>query len=87
MANTNYSPTFPMFPGDAFAITPSDVAPLANVAVLYIGNSGPSGSVRVTTAQGNIVSFSGLVAGTVLPLQVRQVWSTGTDVTGLLGIF
>ncbi len=87
MANTNYSPTFPMFPGDAFAVTPSDSANLQNVAVIYIGAAGATGSVRVTTAQGNIVTFAGLFPGTVIPLQVLRVWATGTDATSLVGIF
>lgn len=87
MADTNYSPTFPMFPGDAFAITPNDSSDLTAISVVYVGVAGATGSVRVTTAQGNIVTFSGLAAGTVLPLQVRRVWVTGTDASGLVGIF
>lgn len=87
MAKTNFSPTFPMFPGDAFAITPSDSANLPNVAVIYIGAAGATGSVRVTTAQGTVVTFAGLFPGTVLPLQVLKVWATGTDATSLVGIF
>lgn len=84
MAKTNYSPTFPMYPGSAFAITPSNSANLANVSVVYVGGSG---NVRVTTAQGDDVTFVGLVAGTVIPVQVLKVWSTSTTATNLIGIY
>ena len=84
MAKTNYSPTFPMYPGSAFAITPNNSADLANVAVVYVGGSG---NVLVTTAQGDDVIFSNLLAGTVIPVQVMKVWSTSTTATNLIGIY
>ena len=87
MAKTNYSPTFPMFPGDAAAVTPSDTNDLTTPAVIYIGVIGPTASVKITTAQGSAVTFSGLLAGTIIPVQARRVWSTGTDCTGLVAIF
>lgn len=87
MAKTQYSPTFPMFPGDAFSITPNDSADLPNIAVVYVGGFGTTGAVKVTTAQGTDVTFLGVPAGAVLPVQVRRVWSTGTTATNLLGIF
>lgn len=84
MAKTNYSPTFPMFPGDAASITPSDTINLPQVSVVFVG---VSGNVKVTTAQGSDVTFTGVNAGTVLPVQVRRVWSTGTTATSLTAIF
>jgi hypothetical protein len=87
MSKTQYSPTFPMFPGDAVAVTPSDTQDLSTPAVLYIGNSGSTGSVKITTAQGSDVTFTGLIAGTVLPVQARRVWATGTDCTSIVAIF
>lgn len=87
MAKTQYSPTFPMFPGDAFSISPSDTADLPNISVVYVGGFGTTGAVKVTTAQGTDVTFLGVPAGAVLPVQVRRVWSTGTTATNLLGIF
>lgn len=84
MAKTNYSPTFPMFPGDAASITPSDTIDLPQVSVVFVG---VSGNVKVTTAQGSDVTFTGVNAGTVLPVQVRRVWSTGTTATSLTAVF
>jgi hypothetical protein len=87
MAKTNFSPTFPMFPGDAAAVTPSDASDLPTPSVIYVGNYGTTGAVKVTTAQGTDVTFLGVPAGFVIPVQVRRVWSTGTTATNLIRIF
>jgi hypothetical protein len=84
MAKTNYSPTFPMYPGGAVAITPSNTVNLANPSVIYIG---VSGNIRVLTAQGDDVTFNAVLAGTVLPVQVIRVWATNTTATNLIGIY
>ena len=81
---TNYSPTFPQYPAGAFAITTNDNANLQNVAVVYVG---VAGNIKVTTANGDIVTFSNVSAGTVLPVQVLRVWATGTTATSLTGIY
>ena len=81
---TNYSPTFPQYPAGAFAITTSDTANLQNVAVAYVGGAG---NIKVTTANGDVATFNGLNAGTVLPVQVLRVWATGTTATTLIGIY
>ena len=81
---TNYSPTFPMYPGGATAITPSDTVDLATPSVVYVG---ASGNVQVTTAQGDQVVFLGLSAGQVIPVQVIRVWSTSTTATSLIRIY
>jgi hypothetical protein len=87
MAKTNYSPTFPTYPGNAGAITVSDTNNLEAPCVIYVG---AAGNVKVTTAQGTDVTFVGAQAGQVIPVQVIRVWSTGTTVptpnTNLFGI-
>lgn len=82
--NTNYSPTFPMFPGGAVAVTPSDSAKLAYPSVIYVG---AIGNIKVTTAQGDDVTFTGVPAGFVVPVQVIKVWSTGTTASSLVAIY
>ena len=84
MSKTNYSPTFPMFPGDAVVIVPSDSVNLTTAAVIYVG---VGGNVKVTTAQGTAITFTGVLAGSVIPVQVMRVWSTGTTATNMVGIF
>jgi hypothetical protein len=84
MAKTNYSPTFPMFPGGAMAVTPSDTANLTNPSVIYVGSGG---NVKVTTASGDVVTFTGVLGGTVIPVQVTRVWSGSTTATSMIAIY
>lgn len=87
MAKTNYSPTFPMYPGDAAAVTPSDTRDLPEPSIIYVGTYGTTGAVKVTTAQGTDVTFVGVPPGFVIPVQVRRVWSTGTTASNIIRIF
>jgi hypothetical protein len=84
MAKTNYSPTFPMYPGDAAAVTLSDTVNFAEPSVVWIGTAG---NVKVTTAQGSDVVFTSVPGGTVLPVQVIRVWATGTVAQNIVRIF
>jgi hypothetical protein len=84
MAKTNFSPTFPMFPGDAAVVTPSDTNNFREPSVIWIGTAG---NVRVLTAQGSDVLFSAVPGGTVLPVQVIRVWSTNTNALNIVRIF
>ena len=81
---TNYSPTFPMFPGGATTFTSSDTVNLPTPSVIYVGGTG---SVKVTTAQGDETTFVGVLAGSVLPVQVIRVWVTGTNATSMLRVY
>jgi len=81
---TNPSPTYPMFPGGAVSVTPSDSVNLANPSVIYVGTAG---AVKVTTTQGDAVTFNGAQDGQVLPVSVIRVWSTGTTATNILAIY
>lgn len=84
MAKTNYSPTFPMYPGDAAAITPSDSVNFSTPSIVWVGTAG---NVKVTTAQGTDVVFTSVPGGVVLPVQVLRVWANGTAATNLVRIF
>lgn len=84
MAKTNYSPTFPMFPGDAAAVSPSDTVNLAYPSVVYVGGSG---NVKITTAQGSAVTFTGVQAGSIIPVQALRVWNTGTTATNMVAVY
>jgi hypothetical protein len=83
MAKTNPSPTFPMYPGDAAEVTKSD-STVFSPSVIYVGGTG---NVKVTTSQGTVVTFSGVPAGAVLPVQAIKVWSTDTTATLMVRIF
>jgi len=73
-----------MFPGDAAAVTPNDSTNLAQPSVIYVGGAG---NVKVTTAQGTAVTFTAVNSGTVIPVQVLRVWSTGTTATSMTAVF
>jgi len=62
----------------------SDTVDLSVVSTIYVGGAG---NVKVTTAQGDEVTFVGLLPGTTIPVQVKRVWATGTTATSLLAIY
>jgi hypothetical protein len=73
-----------MFPGGAVAVTPNDAVNLATPSVIYVGSGG---NVKVTTASGDVVTFTGVLGGTVIPVQVLRVWSGSTTATNMLAIY
>lgn len=83
MARTNFSPTFPMFPGDAASVTTSDSVTF-NPSVLFCGSGG---IVRVTTAQGTDITFNSVQPGAILPVQVIRVFATTTTAINMVRIF
>ena len=50
---------------------------------LYVG---VTGDIKVTMANGDVVTFTNVAVG-VLPVSVKQVWSTGTTATGLVALY
>ena len=84
MARTNPSPTFPMYPAGAEAVTPSDSVNLTSPSVVYVGGAG---NVKVTSALGDVVTFYGMQPGGCVPVQVIRVWNTGTTATNLVRVY
>lgn len=69
----------------ARSVTPADGSDLPRPnATLYIGGNG---NVKVTTEEGDVVTFVGVVAGTTLPVVCKRVWSAGTTATNLVAIW
>ena len=72
----------------AVAVTPSattvyDQNGGGQLDALYIGGAG---NVYVVDSHGNTVLFSGVPAGTILPLQCKQVLATSTTATLIVGL-
>lgn len=68
----------------AFVVVPSNTANLTDSArSLWVGGAG---TLKVDMLNGNTVTFSGILAGTLLPIQVKRVYSTGTSATLILGL-
>jgi hypothetical protein len=78
----------PLFgPADnAAAVTPSDGSDLANFSrALFVGGAG---AVKVDMVGGTTaVTLTGVVAGTVLPMRVSRVYSTGTTATNIVALY
>lgn len=70
---------------NAAAVVPSDTNDLAQVARgLFIGQAG---DVAVVMADGATVIFPNVQAGSLLPLRVTRVRSSGTTATGLVAVW
>lgn len=69
---------------DAATVTASDSTHLGNVRSLFIGGDG---NVAVTTAKGTTLTFTGVVAGSILPVMVTKVLSTGTTATNIVALY
>ena len=68
----------------AFAVTPSDsTALLYPTTGIYVG---VGGTVVVTLKSGVDATFVGTIAGSILPLEVSHVKSTGTTATNLIAL-
>lgn len=69
----------------SFTITKSDSTILSpNCRALYVGGAG---DVAVRMLDGSTPTFSGVLAGTILPIQVDKVLSAGTTATLMLGLY
>jgi hypothetical protein len=70
--------------GHAEAVTPSDSTDLTYTSRgLWVGGAG---NVSVIMASGATVTFSGIVAGTLLPIRVSRVRSTSTTASLMLAL-
>lgn len=73
----------------AAAVTTADSGTDASgpFRALYVG---AAGAVKVTTVDGDVVTFPGVTAGFILPVSVKLVWTTGTTVatpnTNIIGL-
>jgi len=67
------------------ALIPSDVTPLPVLTrAVYIG---VAGNLSVELADGDVVAFQNLPAGTILPIRVAKARATGTTAGGLVALW
>jgi len=81
----NYSTSELQSPAsDALAVTPSDVTVFGTrTRGIYIGGGG---TLEVKMVDGTVVTFVGVVAGSVLPIRVTQVRAASTA-TSIVALF
>ena len=69
---------------DAIAVTPSDSTDLVNVSrALWIGSAG---NVSVVMLSGATATFTGVPAGSLLPIRVSRVRATLTTAGNILAL-
>ena len=69
----------------AEAVTPHDSTDLGTVSrAIYVGGAG---NVAAVMLDGNVVTFSAVPAGTILPIRVKRINSTNTTATLMVSIF
>jgi hypothetical protein len=69
---------------NAVLITPSDSTDLATVTrAVYVGGTG---NMKVTMQDSGTVLFSGIPAGTTLPIRVSRIWATTTSATLIIAL-
>ena len=71
---------------NAAAVTPNDSTDLTTAARgLYIGGAGNVVVDMVGT--GSTITFTGVLAGTILPIRVTRVRSTSTTATNIVALW
>lgn len=69
----------------AVAVTPSDTTDLNYLTrAIYVGGGG---DLTVVMANGVTVTFSAVPAGTMLPIRVNRVRTTGTSATLIVALW
>lgn len=71
-------------PSNILTLTPNDGTDLP--AVIRCINAATSGSVRVTTINGDTGTVY-IAAGVTFPIRANRVWATGTTASGLVGLY
>jgi hypothetical protein len=67
---------------DCEAVTPHDTNEI-EFRSLFVGGAG---NISLVTLNGNTVAFTGVLAGSILPVQGRKVRSTGTTATNIVAL-
>ncbi len=69
----------------AEAVTPSDATTFAEASIIYVG---VTGDVTVEpVGSGTNITFTGVPAGSILPVRVSMVYSTGTTATNITRMY
>ena len=70
---------------NAVLVSPNDSTDLANVTrAVYVGTTG---NMKVTMQDSGTVLFTGIAAGTTLPIRVTRIWSTTTTASTILALW
>jgi hypothetical protein len=68
-----------------FEVNPNNTTVFTEMPrALYVGGAG---NLAVVMHDGTALTFTGVTAGSFLPIRVRQVKSTGTTASAILGLY
>ena len=88
MANDDFNKNQPGLGSPArnvASVTPNDSVDLTKSSrALYVG---VAGDIKITTVQGDTVTFVGVLSGTILPIRVQRVFATGTTATSIISLY
>jgi len=79
-ANTLVLSTDIMASGDGYTLYADDNAG----CVLYVGGAG---NLRVLTSSGSDITFTGVLAGSFIPVQVKRVFATSNTASSILALW
>lgn len=68
----------------AAEVTFNDSSLINPTRAIYVGSTG---NVKVDFVDGTTVTFSSVSAGTLLPIRVNKIYSTGTTATDIIALY
>jgi hypothetical protein len=82
----DFAPVYQSPAGNAAAVTPHDTNGLANMSRgIYVGGGG---NLQVVMALNSAtVNFASVAGGSLLPIRVSRVQSSGTTATGIIAVW
>lgn len=70
---------------NAAEISPNDASDILNVTrAIYVGQGG---DMQVVMLGGTTATFTNIPSGTLIPLRVTRIMSTGTSAAAILGLW
>ena len=70
---------------NAVVVSPNDSTDLTYVTrAVYVGTTG---NLKVTMSDSGTVLFTGVVAGSTLPIRVSRIWSTTTTASTIIALW
>ena len=66
------------------SVTPADSDLAVDFRSIFVGGAG---DVAIKSSGGETVTFVGVLAGSILPVRCRQIRSTNTNATDIVGLY
>jgi len=90
-ASRNFAPVYQAPAGNALAVTPSDTAALSANGAMIVSRGiyvGGGGNINVVMAINSAtVAFASVAGGSLLPIRVTRVQSSGTTASGIVAVW